>query len=209
MLDYLFKQGWKPSQVVLIGESAGGNLIFSLLLHILQPCPYVPVQITLPDNEPISMAITMSPWTDMALRLPDSPEGFKADPKNPDYLNPLILDTFTLAYTATLEPGMDMRWTNLVDTPGEWWNGLGNVCSEILITGGTEEVFAPDIEKFASMLGETQQVQKQQDGTHPKIAIVELMMEKGVHAEPAIAMGAKKEDVVLWMRLLDWFSARL
>ena len=54
-------QNKKPSDVVLAGDSAGGNMVLAMLSHMLHPHPDVSEQVTL--SEPLAGAVLVSPWT--------------------------------------------------------------------------------------------------------------------------------------------------
>lgn len=51
-------------QIVLAGDSAGGNMSLALLSHLLHPNPEVKPRIEL--NEPLAGAVLISPWVKFA-----------------------------------------------------------------------------------------------------------------------------------------------
>lgn len=51
----------KEGQIVLAGDSAGGNLALALISHLLHPHPEIASKITL--SEPLAGAVLISPWT--------------------------------------------------------------------------------------------------------------------------------------------------
>ncbi len=53
--DHLIATGWKPHQIVIAGDSAGGNLVFGLLSTVLA------------RNERPAAVVAFSPWTDLTL----------------------------------------------------------------------------------------------------------------------------------------------
>ena len=53
--DHLIATGWKSHQIVIAGDSAGGNLVFGLLSTILA------------RNERPAAVLAFSPWTDLTL----------------------------------------------------------------------------------------------------------------------------------------------
>lgn len=53
--DHLRASGWKPHQIIIAGDSAGGNLVFGLLSTVLA------------RNERPAAALAFSPWTDLTL----------------------------------------------------------------------------------------------------------------------------------------------
>ncbi|KAF8900369.1 Alpha/Beta hydrolase protein [Mucidula mucida] len=59
---YLVESGTPPSNIYLVGDSAGANLILQLLAHSLQPIPDVPRSVS-PDTK-FGGIYLMSPWVD-------------------------------------------------------------------------------------------------------------------------------------------------
>lgn len=59
----LTQQGIRPSDLVIAGDSAGGHLVASLMLHLSEPCPSAPA-VDLRGQQ-IGAAILLSPWLDM------------------------------------------------------------------------------------------------------------------------------------------------
>jgi acetyl esterase/lipase len=53
--NHLIASGWKPNQIVIAGDSAGGNLVFGLLSTLLA------------RNERPAAVLAFSPWTDLTL----------------------------------------------------------------------------------------------------------------------------------------------
>ena len=53
--DHLIAAGWKPHQIIIAGDSAGGNLVFGLLSTVLA------------RNERPAAVLAFSPWTDLTL----------------------------------------------------------------------------------------------------------------------------------------------
>ncbi|VDC03389.1 unnamed protein product [Peniophora sp. CBMAI 1063] len=60
-LAYLLAQGTKASNIVLVGDSAGGNLILQLVSHILHPMAGLPPPPIL--SKPLAAIVLVSPWT--------------------------------------------------------------------------------------------------------------------------------------------------
>ncbi|GFF61589.1 alpha/beta hydrolase fold protein [Aspergillus lentulus] len=59
-LRYILEDvGRSPSQILLVGDSAGANLCLAVLSHLTHPSEDVPELVI---NEPINGAILMSPW---------------------------------------------------------------------------------------------------------------------------------------------------
>lgn len=69
--DYVLSKGWQPSQIVLAGDSAGGNLVFGLFATILQR-----------GQRPAGV-LAFSPWVDLTLSGESVGTNEKADPLLP------------------------------------------------------------------------------------------------------------------------------
>lgn len=66
--EYLLSQGYTPEKTVFVGDSAGGNLVLSLLLKMRDMGYKMP-----------KSAVCMSPWTDMTLSGSSYIDNFKND----------------------------------------------------------------------------------------------------------------------------------
>ncbi len=66
---HLLRCGYPPSKIVLVGESAGGGLCFSLLLQLKK------LGLPLPAG-----TVALSPWTDLTLSGPTYTENAELDP---------------------------------------------------------------------------------------------------------------------------------
>lgn len=71
------KEGRKPSDIIIAGDSAGGNLSLALLSHILHPHPEVPTKINL--SEPLRATVLISPWVDFSTEQPSFERNYQTD----------------------------------------------------------------------------------------------------------------------------------
>lgn len=88
--SWLLKSGFKPEQIAIAGDSAGGNLVFTSLLSIRQ------------HNLPMpACAVPLSPWTDLEC----TGETFitKAD------VDPMVHKEFTRKLSDLYAPGANLR----------------------------------------------------------------------------------------------------
>lgn len=125
------------SNIVVSGDSAGGTIILSLLLHLAK---------TGVDLRP-GMAVLISPWVKLQSEL--------ARNTTSDYLDADNLHQYALQYCG---PKPSISITDPLISPGNctslsWWR---DACPEqgFFMMYGSEEVFAPDIREWASMLHE-------------------------------------------------------
>ncbi|KAI0306818.1 Alpha/Beta hydrolase protein [Multifurca ochricompacta] len=59
-LTHLLQKGIPPSNIILGGDSAGGNLVLQLASHLLHPLSSIPPPPTL--SQPLAGAVLISPW---------------------------------------------------------------------------------------------------------------------------------------------------
>lgn len=166
------------SRVCVAGDSAGGTLVLSLLLHLANP--------TLVDKaddgtgalrgvsrrlDKPGMAVLISPW-------PRLHSPLYVDNRS-DFLN-----AETLAVYASLYVGTEQMVAEPVASPGDcrdvrWWRAA---CPElgVCVTYGREEVFAPEIERLVQVL------RKAGGEKGPRVSV--LAEEGGVHAWPVVSL---------------------
>lgn len=143
LLDHLItKEGRKPSDIIIAGDSAGGNLALGLLSHILHPHPEVPIKIDL--KEPLRAAVLISPWVNFDVHQPSfdrnvqtdmlcKPVGqrwadaFRGNAKLDNYNQPILADS-------------------------GWFSKMEAIASGILVWGGGGEVLIDSIEQIANQL---------------------------------------------------------
>ena len=128
----LIDVGRSPLEVILTGDSAGGNLCLAILSHLTHPSVHVP---QLSVEEPLKAIITMSPWVSFDTTWPSTKTNIHKDIDALDalhgfsrmYLNGLPSDPYT-------EP---------VLAPEGWWDGAK--VEHILVVAGADEIFVDPI----------------------------------------------------------------
>lgn len=128
-----------PSAITLIGDSAGGHLLLSLILHLGHSNPLVsPLEI---DGQ-FSGAVLISPWVAMDT----SAESMLAN-KRKD-----ILSAPALAYWAQnfLGGAAPDSWNTPLMTPTEWWSDLP--VDEIVVMYGDDELLRDDTSMLCEKL---------------------------------------------------------
>jgi len=196
ILNYVIHTlGWKPSQIIIIGESAGSNLMFSTLLHAIRPCPHVTQQLKL--SEPLFMIIALSPWVMLNYKPAAEPA------HNTDYIWYSDHNMFVAGWLPPRDD-IDVRWGNFENTPKEWWVGLGKACKRILITAGTEEMLHTDIVRFGKAV-----LEGKKDDPEGAEYELELKTEVGVHCEPSVSLGTSFDDIPQWKMVQKWFNERI
>ncbi|KAK0213408.1 Alpha/Beta hydrolase protein [Desarmillaria ectypa] len=129
-LDHLFLAGVQPQNLIIAGDSAGGNLVLQILQHIKDPRPLIP-SLTVPSPSRFLGVLLISPWVCL-----DGAESFKVNGKYDlisvptyHYLGSHILCDVPEGYKAFVDPvGFGGR-PLAVDT----------LAHEVLVTSGEKE----------------------------------------------------------------------
>ncbi|KAJ3975164.1 Alpha/Beta hydrolase protein [Lentinula raphanica] len=155
-VNLLLSQGCKPSDIQIVGDSAGGNLVAQLLSHMVHPLPLpslVP-PLNLPPGTRFRGVYMLSPW--LSFSNPNQ-WGSSVQTKNSDvapsyqklrssgghYLN--SVSNIGIPY----ELSELIPYIEPVLAPDSWFSGLQNtVVERVLMTAGMEERLLNQIEVF-------------------------------------------------------------
>ncbi|PBK73248.1 alpha/beta-hydrolase [Armillaria solidipes] len=74
-LEHLFLAGVQPQNLIIAGDSAGGNLVLQILQHIIDPRPVIP-PLAVPSPSKFLGVLLISPWVCL-----DGAESFKVNEK--------------------------------------------------------------------------------------------------------------------------------
>ncbi|KAI0298898.1 Alpha/Beta hydrolase protein [Russula brevipes] len=153
-VQYLLDKGTLPSNIIVAGDSAGGNLVLQLASQLLHPHPSLPT-LRLPraggaSESPWSFggALLVSPWVEFGT---DAPSYARNDSRDviPVSTYQLLADAvrpgITRALHYHLEPGL---------APRGWWAGLERVYPRVLVTAGEHEAPVDQIHTAAAAIGE-------------------------------------------------------
>ncbi|OAA57631.1 Alpha/beta hydrolase fold-3 [Niveomyces insectorum RCEF 264] len=141
LLEYVLNsEKLPPSAVTLVGDSAGGHLAISLLLHLAHPKPQVP---PLPMAGRLAGAALISPWVINA----DPSKGYTDANKNKDILYADALDYWARNFLGAAAPD---SWTCPLITPGDWWADIP--VDDILVTYGEDELLRENATEFVRVL---------------------------------------------------------
>ncbi|KAK0654874.1 Alpha/Beta hydrolase protein [Cercophora newfieldiana] len=196
-----------PGKIILVGDSAGGQLIGAVFAHLVKPSPYFPV-LKLRKGERFHAAAMVSPFT----RLPaDWRTGSYKENEKRDYLTWKQVGEFKEAWGAK----DDEVWANLCGLEGErrMWKGVfegeGRLVDKTLITVGTAEVFLDDCRVFAveDVGAEVVKVRRGDDGGKVKgkrLLLVECQDEAHVQVALDSVMGFK--DGSMMRSIIGWLS---
>ncbi|KAF8543825.1 Alpha/Beta hydrolase protein [Trichophaea hybrida] len=141
-MNHLLAAGCPPSNISIVGDSAGGNATLSILSHILHPYPGItPV---LPLSEPLASAVLISPWVTMAT---DSESIVKY--QDIDYITAKLIKYWGgLAMgqgTTENEAACGRYHAEALLAPESWWKGLENAVRFVGITAGGCETLVDHI----------------------------------------------------------------
>lgn len=130
-LKHILNKGIPPSNIILGGDSAGGNLVIQLAAHILRPLASISAPPTL--TQPLAGALLVSPWSIYNVDSPSYARNQKKDVLDiPAYS--FISDLVKKGVTPELQ-----HYSEPISAPPGWLKGLDNVYPRFLITAGEEE----------------------------------------------------------------------
>lgn len=129
-LSHMLSAGFRPRDIVIGGDSAGGNLAAALLFHLVQPKPTVdPIKL----EEPLYAAFLVSPWvTD---RTNDA--SFKEN-RQVDMISASIVTKATSNFglaSAAFPLGMD----------SSYFRRLSTAVTQMYVTAGNHEVLRDQV----------------------------------------------------------------
>ncbi|PBK63085.1 alpha/beta-hydrolase [Armillaria solidipes] len=176
-LEHLFKSGVRPENILLAGDSAGGNLILQIFSHLLHPLASVG-RINFPSESPSRFrgAFLSSPWV--------SPSGdIGMGPASNNKTDVIAANTYRTWGEIPLKdvPEVDLAFMEPSKAPKTWFSGIEKLVERILVTSGEAECITDSHVKFhEEHLKEQHPDVKfvvQKDGVHDSV-LFELALEK-------------------------------
>ncbi|KAF9738628.1 hypothetical protein PMIN07_007101 [Paraphaeosphaeria minitans] len=212
VLAHLIKSGRSPSSIILAGDSAGGNLVLSLLSHILHPHPSGDVARIELGQGKIGGALMISPWVTFG----QAHESFTSN-QGKDMISPRQLRRYAgmfLAPSATPEsdPGRvhGDAYTEPLHNDASWWKGLPRVVSDVLVWSGGNELFADAVADFEWVFREGWCHGEDEDGGNEGENVVFVQSPGRAHIEPIMSVmlepGVKGDHQII---IEEWIKARL
>jgi acetyl esterase/lipase len=128
----------RPSQVVLGGDSAGGNLVFGVLSHLAHGHPDIA---ELKISEPLAGAATIAPWTTLKAYPDYKPIVIG------DLLTTAVAGPWSSAYVGSAERDF---YTDPHTARSDWF--VTYPAAKILVTAGGNEILLPFIREFVDNL---------------------------------------------------------
>ncbi|KAI0310752.1 Alpha/Beta hydrolase protein, partial [Amylostereum chailletii] len=147
-INHLITLGVSPSDLVLSGDSAGGNLVLQVLSHLLHPLTHPSVPPPPKLSAPLGGALLISPWVHFGTSDPSFTSNAEADIVPPSGWANLArgcIPEVTEELRAYVEPAR---------APAGWWGGLGGVVRRVLVTAGERESLVDMVVKMGSALQE-------------------------------------------------------
>ncbi|KAL0635786.1 hypothetical protein Q9L58_005219 [Maublancomyces gigas] len=142
-LRYLIREGYKPSDIILGGDSAGGNLALAVISHILHPHPNID-RISL--SEPLAGLLLLSPWVTFIVTAPSCRTN-----SNKDYLIPNNISGVANLFIDEIDYN---EYSVPLSADSGWWRNLP--AKQTLLVYGDHEVFRDDIREFSENMKEVE-----------------------------------------------------
>ncbi|TFK26922.1 alpha/beta hydrolase fold protein [Coprinopsis marcescibilis] len=136
-VDHLLATGLDPSNLQLIGDSAGGNLLVQFLSHLAHPIENIgPIT---PFKSPLAGVCLVSPWVKSQSTSLSFTQSSSTD---------ILSDTVTLGWGKDYFGGVQESLRPYVEPiygPIGWFQGITKYAPRLLVTAGEEERFKDDI----------------------------------------------------------------
>jgi len=131
-----------PGQIMVGGDSAGGNLAVAAMLHAALPSDLAPPLSRISTTEKLRALVLLSPWVSFDISL----HSFERN-RNKDYLEAETEKRWSDMYVGDQESSPYNEPARA--TPGEWKD---LPVQDILVTAGSNEVLLDGIEKWVKDL---------------------------------------------------------
>lgn len=138
-LSEIFNAGFSAKDIVVGGDSAGGNLTVQLLHHLIDPNAEV-ARIVL--QEPLSAAFLISPWLGKDNSAASFRENDGHDMISMDILRSLDIDARPRREGTSAGGKSQGSWAEPFEWKGPWLSKLGSAVGKIYMTVGDREILA-------------------------------------------------------------------
>lgn len=125
-----------PGNVMIGGDSAGGNLALAVLLHLTHPHPEIDA---LPVPAPLRGVVAFAPWVSFGRDWPSLERN-----RYKDIIPREALERWARAYLGGREEGDS--WSEPFRAPTEWWRGART--EQVLVLAGGDEILLSAVEEF-------------------------------------------------------------
>ncbi|KAG0154955.1 Steryl acetyl hydrolase 1 [Penicillium digitatum] len=139
-LRYIVNEtGRSPANVILGGDSAGGNLAAATLLHLSHPHAQID---PLALSAPLAGVFTWAPWVDFSTEWPSMKDNLWKD-----ILTPAILTRWSTSYRGDSPADI---WIEPFNAPAECWSGAKT--ERILVLAGGDEILLSPVQEFVKKI---------------------------------------------------------
>ncbi|KAK3502159.1 Alpha/Beta hydrolase protein [Neurospora crassa] len=211
-----------PSDIILAGDSAGGQLVGALLAHLAKPSPYAPQVENWKNDErdqQFKAAVFISPWASM--QRPGGASMFEKVDDKWDYLT----EGQCARYQDLWDPKVDEVWANLcgfsedrnTKEEEEVWrrvfgrDGRRAMVEMTLVTVGTAEVLVDSSRRFGRECLGSETVVVDRGTTSMDLAreikgrdVVTVECVGEAHVQPALDAAVGYEEGVMMRVMLAW-----
>lgn len=166
-VDHLLAQGVHPTNLQIVGDSAGGNLVLELISHLLHPLdPSIKIQT--PFKSRINGVYLMSPWVHIQTN-----EAAYLTNRNSDLFDvPCIIKWSRAIKDDVPVDNLNLPYIEPSSAPISWFDDIHTVVDRILVTAGEAEIFKDDITNFSKVLA------------RGKANFKFVVQEHGIHDDP-------------------------
>ncbi|KAJ3529266.1 hypothetical protein NMY22_g9060 [Coprinellus aureogranulatus] len=176
--DHLLALGMKPSDIHLVGDSAGGNLILQFLSQLLHPLEKIgPVQSI---KAPLGGVLLISPWAKF------QSESLSFTSNTEDVLTEPSMISWGRQYSEGVPESMRPYIEPGTAGPA-WFNGLNLIVGKMLVTVGGEERLRDDVVALAEVLekkGVDVQMEVPAGGVHADAFLPFLTTDRPTQLDP-------------------------
>ncbi|EEH47463.2 uncharacterized protein PADG_03547 [Paracoccidioides brasiliensis Pb18] len=212
-LRYLLNElSLRADDIIIAGDSAGGNLTGSLLTHIAKPSPYAaPLDLA---GRQLEAVLLVSPWVMMGTN-----QGSYHTNHRKDFLTLAQENWFKAQWNANGIANEEEVWANLCEWEGarDVWNGVfpssgesQGLVKKAMVTVGTAEVLLDSCRVFAKDCVKAEMVvaQRETDWSvfHGK-DFVFAECEGEVHVQPALDLAVKYYEGYMMRAVLSWLES--
>lgn len=196
----IISSGVSPSDIVVAGDSSGGQLALQIIGHILHPHPDIP---PLKLTSPLAGIFLLSPWISFSSALPSWTDNLLKDYAEPKS-HQMIVDAFR--QSPLLDPNNGFTeaggwWIEPTSAPSEWWSGADQITRHIMFVWGEREVMKSSIEECA------RRFQEGVKGSDIEVKLVEDP--KGIHVGPVLDANFARRPGLTALTMAAWVCERL
>lgn len=192
-LAHLLKLGVRPRDLIIGGDSAGGNLASQIMSHLLHPHPDAK-EVSLAHGERIAGVFAVSPWVSARTNDRSMSDNALIDMLSPTIIRKLNHEHLGNHALYNAEKKRNQGWAMPADVDtGAWYKGLGKFVERLYVTVGTQEVFRDQSIVLAEGIRRT----------NPDIEVV--LEERYDEAHDFIVLeGGRREDGSATRRMRRW-----